>query len=196
MGTLTYLFALIRNSDPYLAKFKGKPGQLSPKARLLMFAGWLLPSRFKSVQFLPSSQPLFLTSENSSQTVPSHHSIDTTGSSTVQKQAKRSDTSSTTTPPLPSPMAAPCSVWTSGPPSIVSRGFRPVSAAGRRPGTTPRRERIKLERQVTELAYGSMVFLLHIDHIMTLPLNNTSYKPVLPSLHFPSSWPMDESYWV
>jgi hypothetical protein len=41
-----------RNSDPYLAKFRGKPGQLSPKARLLMLAGWLLPSRFKSVQFL------------------------------------------------------------------------------------------------------------------------------------------------
>jgi len=42
-------FVLDRNSDPYLAKFRGKPGQLSPKARLLMFAGWLLPSRFKSV---------------------------------------------------------------------------------------------------------------------------------------------------
>ena len=41
-----------RNSDPYLAKFRGKPGQLSPKARLLMLAGWLLPSRFKSAQFL------------------------------------------------------------------------------------------------------------------------------------------------
>jgi len=36
------------NSDPYLAKFRGKPGQLSPKARLLMFAGWLLPSRFNT----------------------------------------------------------------------------------------------------------------------------------------------------
>jgi len=56
----TFLFALVRNSDPYLAKFRGKPGQLSPKARLLMFAGWLLPSRFKSVQSLPPSQALFL----------------------------------------------------------------------------------------------------------------------------------------
>lgn len=36
------------NSEPYLAKFKGKPGQLSPKARLLMVAGWLLPSRFNT----------------------------------------------------------------------------------------------------------------------------------------------------
>ena len=40
---------LVSNTEPYLAKFKGKPGQLSPKARLLMFAGWLLPSRFKQV---------------------------------------------------------------------------------------------------------------------------------------------------
>ncbi|KAF9777340.1 cytochrome c heme lyase [Thelephora terrestris] len=44
----SYLLALARNSDPYLAKFKGKPGQLSPKARVLMFAGWLLPSRFNT----------------------------------------------------------------------------------------------------------------------------------------------------
>ena len=42
-----------RNSDPYLAKFRGKPGQLSPKARLLALAGWLLPSRFKSVPISP-----------------------------------------------------------------------------------------------------------------------------------------------
>ena len=41
------MLPIVRNSDPYLAKFRGKPGQLSPKARLLMFAGWLLPSRFK-----------------------------------------------------------------------------------------------------------------------------------------------------
>jgi hypothetical protein len=32
---------------PELARFKGLPGQLSPKARFLLFAGWLLPSRFK-----------------------------------------------------------------------------------------------------------------------------------------------------
>lgn len=36
------------DSEPYLAKFKGKPGQLSPKARLLMVAGWLLPSHFNT----------------------------------------------------------------------------------------------------------------------------------------------------
>ena len=50
------MFVVDRNSDPYLAKFRGKPGQLSPKARLLMFAGWLLPSRFKSVP-IPSLHP-------------------------------------------------------------------------------------------------------------------------------------------
>lgn len=32
--------------DLQLAKFKGRPGELSPKARLYMLAGWLLPSRF------------------------------------------------------------------------------------------------------------------------------------------------------
>ncbi|KAH7335230.1 cytochrome c/c1 heme-lyase [Rhizoctonia solani] len=33
-------------ADLQLVKFQGKPGQLSPKARLFQFAGWLLPSRF------------------------------------------------------------------------------------------------------------------------------------------------------
>lgn len=33
--------------DPQLARFKGRPGELSPKARLWLFAGWLLPTRFK-----------------------------------------------------------------------------------------------------------------------------------------------------
>ncbi|CAE7203851.1 unnamed protein product [Rhizoctonia solani] len=32
--------------DLQLVKFQGRPGQLSPKARMLQFAGWLLPSRF------------------------------------------------------------------------------------------------------------------------------------------------------
>ena len=44
---LIFVRTSVRDSEPYLAKFKGKPGQLSPKARLLMLAGWLLPSRFK-----------------------------------------------------------------------------------------------------------------------------------------------------
>ena len=46
-GSVRLTLSTVRHSDPYLAKFRGKPGQLSPKARLLMFAGWLLPSRFK-----------------------------------------------------------------------------------------------------------------------------------------------------
>jgi len=33
--------------DLQLARFKGRPGEMSPKARLWLFAGWLLPSRFK-----------------------------------------------------------------------------------------------------------------------------------------------------
>lgn len=35
--------------EPQLARFKGRPGELSPKARFWLFAGWLLPSRFKYV---------------------------------------------------------------------------------------------------------------------------------------------------
>ncbi|KAH9935891.1 cytochrome c and c1 heme-lyase [Epithele typhae] len=33
---------------PQLSRFKGRPGELSPKARFWLFAGWLLPSRFNS----------------------------------------------------------------------------------------------------------------------------------------------------
>ncbi|KAN0088464.1 Cytochrome c/c1 hem-lyase [Tylopilus felleus] len=36
------------DKEPHLARFKGRPGEMSPKARLLMFAGWLLPSRFNT----------------------------------------------------------------------------------------------------------------------------------------------------
>ena len=38
-----------RDSEPYLAKLKGKPGQLSPEARLRKFAGWILSSRFNQI---------------------------------------------------------------------------------------------------------------------------------------------------
>ncbi|KAJ2918641.1 hypothetical protein MD484_g1775, partial [Candolleomyces efflorescens] len=34
--------------DIHLARFKGRPGEMSPKARLLLFAGWLFPSRFNT----------------------------------------------------------------------------------------------------------------------------------------------------
>ncbi|KZP30585.1 cytochrome c heme lyase-like protein [Athelia psychrophila] len=34
--------------DPHLARFKGRPGEMSPKARIMLFAGWLLPSRFNT----------------------------------------------------------------------------------------------------------------------------------------------------
>jgi hypothetical protein len=33
--------------DLQLARFMGKPGETSPKARFWMLAGWLLPTRFK-----------------------------------------------------------------------------------------------------------------------------------------------------
>jgi hypothetical protein len=35
------------DEEPHLARFKGRPGEMSPKARFWMLAGWLLPSRFK-----------------------------------------------------------------------------------------------------------------------------------------------------
>jgi len=34
--------------EPQLARFQGRPGELSPKARLVMFLGNILPSRFNS----------------------------------------------------------------------------------------------------------------------------------------------------
>lgn len=36
-----------RSAQIELSRFKGRPGELSPKARFWLFAGWLLPARFK-----------------------------------------------------------------------------------------------------------------------------------------------------
>ncbi len=51
MSNHTEITLSYNDSNPKveLARFKGRPGELSPKARFWMFAGWLLPSRFKSV---------------------------------------------------------------------------------------------------------------------------------------------------
>jgi cytochrome c heme-lyase len=38
-----------RDEKLQLVRFKGRPGELSPKARFWLFAGWLLPERFKWV---------------------------------------------------------------------------------------------------------------------------------------------------
>jgi hypothetical protein len=38
---------LFRVEDVQLSRFQGKPGTVSPKARLYLFAGWLFPSHFK-----------------------------------------------------------------------------------------------------------------------------------------------------
>ena len=46
---------IVKTPIPYssaqvdLARFRGRPGELSPKARFMLFAGWLLPARFKYV---------------------------------------------------------------------------------------------------------------------------------------------------
>ncbi|KDQ61687.1 hypothetical protein JAAARDRAFT_172061 [Jaapia argillacea MUCL 33604] len=39
---------MAHGDDVRLARFKGRPGELSPKARFYLFAGWLLPSRFNT----------------------------------------------------------------------------------------------------------------------------------------------------
>lgn len=41
--------AAAQTSDTQLARFQGKPGVLSPKARFFMLAGMLFPSKFKYV---------------------------------------------------------------------------------------------------------------------------------------------------
>lgn len=45
----TYRFLSSNTADVELARFKGRPGELSPKARFWLLAGWLFPSRFKYV---------------------------------------------------------------------------------------------------------------------------------------------------
>ncbi|KIK40890.1 hypothetical protein CY34DRAFT_806764, partial [Suillus luteus UH-Slu-Lm8-n1] len=36
------------DEEPHLARFEGRPGEMSPKARFWMLAGWLLPLRFST----------------------------------------------------------------------------------------------------------------------------------------------------
>lgn len=44
-----FVCLMLYRSDeaPELARLQGKPGQLSPKARMHLSLGWLLPSKFK-----------------------------------------------------------------------------------------------------------------------------------------------------
>lgn len=51
-NALTYGVVWSSDAEPQLARFKGRPGELSPKARFWLFAGWLLPTRFKYVNSL------------------------------------------------------------------------------------------------------------------------------------------------
>jgi cytochrome c heme-lyase len=48
----TKLTVTFRAEGLQLSKFTGKPGQVSPKARLFMFAGRILPSRFRYYSLL------------------------------------------------------------------------------------------------------------------------------------------------
>ena len=131
-GFVNLILSTVSNSDPYLARFRGKPGQLSPKARLLMLAGWLLQFCLKYVPilFFHSTLIHFLIFElapNSTEPLFNRHDW------IVQRQAKKSDTLSTTIPLL-SPTAVPCSVSTFGRPSTASRVFKPVPMVGSRFG--------------------------------------------------------------
>ena len=78
-----------RAEDLQLARFKGRPGELSPKARFWLFAGWLLPSRFKCVRTLPSLIPH---ANHIAYLAPNLPSTATTGSSAGAAQAQRSAT--------------------------------------------------------------------------------------------------------
>ena len=64
--------------EPQLTRFKGRPGELSPKARFWLFAGWLLPSRFKYVFFFFFSFALSARDSNDA-AAPSLPLTDTTG---------------------------------------------------------------------------------------------------------------------
>jgi hypothetical protein len=83
------LLTFISDDDIQLSRFKGKPGEMSPKARLHMFAGWLLPSRFGYVQY----SHFFGTDEVTIQAL-NLRSIGTTGLSVGPRLVKKSDISS------------------------------------------------------------------------------------------------------
>ena len=98
---------MISHDDIQLARFKGRPGEMSPKARFYMFAGWLLPSRFKYVTVIsvsldtpPDTLPIIL--------AQNLRLIATIGSYVVRRLAKKFATSSTIIPHLRSQMAPLC----------------------------------------------------------------------------------------
>jgi cytochrome c heme-lyase len=55
---LTHALGSDREEKLELVRFKGRPGELSPKARFWLFAGWLLPDRFKYVLLMALTVPL------------------------------------------------------------------------------------------------------------------------------------------
>ena len=48
-SALSDIFGFVSQRDEslQLVRLKGRPGELSPKARFWLFLGWLLPERFK-----------------------------------------------------------------------------------------------------------------------------------------------------
>ena len=90
-----------REEKLQLVCFKGRPGELSPKARFWLFAGWLLPDRFKYVPVLrhrlsvmgPDGARSGLISLSKS--VTNLHLTATTGLSGVLQRVKKFDMSLT-----------------------------------------------------------------------------------------------------
>ena len=67
---LTCILFLCSAEEFQLTRFKGRPGEISPKARFWLFAGWLLPSRFKYVLGSFSNVPRILIIRSSSTEPP------------------------------------------------------------------------------------------------------------------------------
>ena len=132
-----------------MTRFKGRPGELSPKARFWLFAGWLFPSRFKYVSLhspslislthhIISSYPPYppYPLHRTAKIAPNPPSTDTTGLS-ADKEARKFATLSTTTLRLLSPTGLPSSRWTFARPwttsAASSSGYRqPPRMSGQR----------------------------------------------------------------
>ena len=89
----TRLLGFDRDEKLQLVRFKGRPGELSPKARFWLFAGWLLPDRFKYVPVSRHRLSVMGTDIAFSNSVTNLHLTATTGLSGVHQRVKKFDMS-------------------------------------------------------------------------------------------------------
>ena len=95
--------------QPKLLRFMGRPGDVTPKARMLEFMGWIWPSKFGYVarlEIIKSQFADFFPEEN----FPSTGMTGLCRDKPLEGKPKRSDTLSTTTQDLLSLQASPCSI--------------------------------------------------------------------------------------